>query len=404
MSNDFISELIKINQKIVGGVHYKQVLDYVFDSLQSHFPCDRISIALLSGEILTTHWLRSKFPVNYINVGYSASIKGSSLFHVLESNQPRIISDLNKYSVEHPRSPSTKLALMEGIKSSLTCPLIARGKAVGVIFFSSGTIGTYKPRHIKKLKKLTKSLAIVVEQGRLQKFYDENQYKKKMYSMITHDLRSPIGVMSGFLDLINDEEWYIHLGEKEKEIFSVLRRNCDSMLELVNDLSDSIIINNQLKFNFTEVMAHDFFQDIIQNAKIITSHKHITLKVNISEDIQGTLIFDPLRIRQAIDNLISNAVKFSNSGTTIEFIAELDKNYLRISVADQGAGIPENEISKLFKEYSKTSTKPTAGASSAGLGLSIVKKINEHHGGEVFVKTKLGEGSTYVYSIPVKST
>lgn len=403
-SKGLISELTAINQKIINGLHYRQVLDYVFDSLQAYIPCDRISIALLSGEILTTHWLRSKFPVNYINVGYSASIKGSSLQHVIESKETRIIKDLRQYSEEHPKSPSTKLALSEGIMSSLTCPLISRGKAVGVVFFSSGKPGTYTAQHVEKIKELIKSLALVVEQGRLQKFYDENQYKKKLYSMITHDLRSPIGVMSGFLDLIYEEEWFSQLEDKDKEIFSVLRRNCDSMLELVNDLGDSGIYNDQFKYNFSEVNVRNFFSDVAHNAKIMASHKHIHFNENISKEIPEVLIFDPLRLRQAIDNLISNAVKFSKEGITIELNATLDKNLLVVSITDQGPGILENEISKLFIENSKTSNKPTAGETSTGLGLSIVKKIIEQHGGKVFVKTKLGEGSTFGFSIPTKLT
>ncbi len=403
-NENFNSELVKINQKIVSGLHYKQVLDYIFDSLQSFFPCDRISIALLSGKFLTLHWLRSKLPVNCINVGYSASIEESSLQHVLESNEPRIIANLKQYAKEHPRSASTKLALMEGIMSSLTCPLISRGKAIGVVFFSSVMPNTYKAEHIEKIKELTNSLALVVEQGRLQKFYEENQYKEKMYSMITHDLRSPIGVMSGFLDLINEEEWYSRLGEKDKEIFSVLRRNCDSMLQLVNDLNDSDRLrSNDLKFNFIEINLNEFLQEAIQNAKVLGGIKHIHVKSNILNHGAITARIDPLRLRQAIDNLISNAIKFSMPDTIIDFNVTLNNNSLSISVTDQGPGIPEDEISKLFKERGTTSVRPTAGETSTGLGLSIVKKIVEHHGGEVSVKTKQGVGSTFEFKIPLKN-
>jgi signal transduction histidine kinase len=399
--NDFNSELIKINQKIVSGVHYKQVLDYIFDSLQPYFPCERISIALLSEDILTAHWLRTNLPVSYMNVGFSASIKGSSLKHVIESNEPRIIEDLKKYAEDHPQSRTTKLAIMEGIMSSLTCPLISRGKAVGVIFFSSSKPHTYKQEHIEMFKALTNSLALVVEQGRLQKFYEDNQNKNKMFTMITHDLKSPIGVMSGFLDLLHEEDWYSNLDTKEKEIFSILRRNCDAMLELVNDLSESDRLrSNQL--NLVSSNLADFFRDIAQNAEITTLNKKIHLEVNIAKEVNGMARFDPLRLRQAIENLISNAVKFSKEDTTIRFNVKLHENLLNVSVKDQGPGIPENEISKLFKEHGKTSIQPTAGEQSTGWGLFIVKKIAEQHGGTVNVTTKLGSGSTFEFSIPIK--
>lgn len=397
ISADNLNSQVKlINQKIISGVHYKQVLDYVFDSLQSSIPCDRISIALLADNVLTLHWLRSNFPVNYMNVGYSAPITGSSLEKIIDSGIPRVIADLKKYSEDHPQSESTRLAILEGIMSSLTCPLLSRGVPVGVVFFSSSKPNTYSEEHVDRIKELANSLALVVEQGRLQKFFDENQYKSKMYSMVTHDLRSPIGVMLGFLEIIEEEDWYVQLASKDKEVFSILRRNCESMLGLVCDLSDMTSLNNQkLSYDFGEVNSEPFFLEAIRHAEILAGRKNIVFKHTLSKNIPNTLYLDTLRIRQVLDNLISNAVKFSLPNTAIELQVDYKNEMLEICVEDQGLGIPHDEVSKLFKEYGKTSVRPTAHESSSGLGLAIVKKIVEAHGGHVSVETEPGLGSTF---------
>jgi len=111
---------------------------------------------------------------------------------------------------------------------------------------------------------------------------------------------------------------------------------------------------------------------------------------------------DPNRIDQVINNLISNAIKFSGPQSRIILGAVLLKEAVAISVTDQGQGIPPEEISKMFQYFGKTKVLPTAGEKSTGLGLVIAKRMVEAHGGKITVESQPGKGATFTFTLPLK--
>ena len=115
------------------------------------------------------------------------------------------------------------------------------------------------------------------------------------------------------------------------------------------------------------------------------------------------LVFDPDRIGQAIDNLVSNAIKYSPHGSIVHVTLAQKDNEAQISVQDEGPGLSEEDQSKLFGAFQKLSATPTDGEKSTGLGLSIVKKIVEAHNGSVEVWSQLGSGSTFSFTIPLEA-
>ncbi|MGZ3809367.1 MAG: sensor histidine kinase, partial [Bacteriovorax sp.] len=126
-------------------------------------------------------------------------------------------------------------------------------------------------------------------------------------------------------------------------------------------------------------------------------------ELNVIGPLPKEARFDSIRIMQALENLIANAIKYSESSSkvTIDVIVDEDRTRLSFFVKDQGPGIPETEMGKLFKEYGKTSVRPTAGESSHGLGLAIVKQVVAAHKGEVAVQSKVGVGSVFSFWIPL---
>ncbi len=113
-------------------------------------------------------------------------------------------------------------------------------------------------------------------------------------------------------------------------------------------------------------------------------------------------MFDPKRIAQVIDNLFSNAIKFSPHDLNIYVTSEMNNNMVKVSVRDEGPGISKEDQSRLFGEFQRLAAQPTDGEKSTGLGLSIVKKIVEAHGGTISVVSKLGEGATFSFKLPME--
>ena len=176
------ARLMRITERINYGVTLEQVLDSLYEEMSQVIPYNRIGCSLIEEQRGTAaaRWARSDRPM-LLTLGYEAQLEGSTLEQIVETAQPRIINDLEAYLREKPQSESTGLVVREGMRSSLTCPLIVQGKAVGFIFFSSVERGTYSKVHVAFFQQIAGQLATIVEKSRLygelaeQKAIIENQ-------------------------------------------------------------------------------------------------------------------------------------------------------------------------------------------------------------------------------------
>jgi diguanylate cyclase (GGDEF)-like protein len=161
--------LIQLGEKVNTGLILEEVLEQIFDSFQSIVPYNRIGCSMIEDDARTVRavWARSLHAKPKLGVGYSAPLAGSSLAGILETGRPRIINDLEEYLRQHPSSESTQLIVAEGVRSSLTCPLVAVGKRVGFVFFSSDQPNAYSDHHVELLMRIAGQLSLVVEKGRL---------------------------------------------------------------------------------------------------------------------------------------------------------------------------------------------------------------------------------------------
>jgi diguanylate cyclase (GGDEF)-like protein len=161
--------LAEINRKISGGLLLEDILDQVYESFRALIPYDRIGFALLENDrqVVRAHWARSEANEIVLPIGYSAGLAGSSLEIVVESHRPRILSDLEAYLENHPKSDSTRRIVAEGMRSSLTCPLLVNGQAVGFLFFSSMQVDAYREEHQELFLQIADQLALTLERSRL---------------------------------------------------------------------------------------------------------------------------------------------------------------------------------------------------------------------------------------------
>lgn len=164
-----VAEVDAIAARINAGLLLDDVLEDFFREAREIFPYDRIGFSLLEsgGTVVRARWARSDLGPLRLGKGYAARLEGSSLQSILETGQPRILNDLVAYLESKPSSDSTRLVVEEGVRSSLTCPLVANGVPVGFMFFSSRQPGTYRDAHVDAYRRIAGQLSVIVEKGRL---------------------------------------------------------------------------------------------------------------------------------------------------------------------------------------------------------------------------------------------
>jgi len=400
-----IQTLSQVTAQINAGLMLDEVLNQVYESFRPLIPYDRIGFSLLEedGQMARSRWVRSDAPNIKIGVNYSGRMAGSSLQHILETGQPRVLNDLQVYLQEHPDSKSTRLVLEEGMRSSLTCPLIAMGKPIGFMFFSSMKPNTYQDAHVELFLQIAGQLAVIVEKSRLyQQLVELNQLKSKFLGIAAHDLRSPIGIVKSFVQLFLGG----YLGEvpaSQREILQRMDKSCQTMLGLIDDLLDVTAIEaGQLELKTREMDLTAYLEECHTTHAILARSKSIELALDLAPDLPH-VVMDPDRINQVLNNLITNACKYSFPNTVVTLRARATGDQVAIAVQDQGQGIPASELPKMFTDFGKTSVRPTGGEKSIGLGLAIVKRMVEAHGGRIWVESQVGVGSTFTFTLPLST-
>ena len=207
-----------------------------------------------------------------------------------------------------------------------------------------------------------------------------NLAKNRIIGVASHDLRNPISSIRGLSEFLLDSG---DLSDEQEEIATTIRSTSDSMLSLVDELLDiSVIESGEERSEAEPCRVFEILSSSLNIYQFTANKKSIKLELD-DRGAPDMLMLDKLQFRRLIDNLLSNAVKYSPTESFIRMVVENDGNILRIAVEDEGPGIPEDEMHKLFTDFGKTSVQPTGNESSTGLGLSICRKIAEAHQGAI---------------------
>ncbi len=398
-----IKTLSNITKEINEGHMLEEVLNHVFESFRSIIPYERIGIAFLvdNGKTVEAHWARSDVKEIHLGKGYSASLEETSLSNVILTGLPRIINNLEEYLESHPQSDSTRRIVQEGMRSSLTCPLLASGKPIGFMFFSSVNVNAYANVHIDLFIQISGQIATTIEKSHLyQQLMELNELKNGFLGMAAHDLQNPNVLMRLYLNQLAESLGDVR-GDQHVWI-SRMQSISDSMLSLTKDfLCISSIEAGQLQLKLEPILPDVFLTNCLETNKLLTKEKSITLKLDLEKELP-TVYIDSDKINQVLNNLITNATKYSLPNTDIILSARLKEKEVEVAVSDQGQGIPIDDIPKLFKMFGKASVRPTAGEKSTGLGLAICKYILKAHGGRIWVESEgMGEGATFKFTMPL---
>jgi signal transduction histidine kinase len=254
---------------------------------------------------------------------------------------------------------------------------------------------------IEQLKQVIKNLReqksqLEVSEKRLK---DLRVRKDETLAMVAHDLKNPASTIKNFVSLL---ESYDLTAQEQSDILSGLMEISSRIVQLADEFTFAVAEEyepfaiHKGKINFCKTV-----DDIVKVNKINASKKNIELRLYQPKD-EILLDLDEGKIKEVIDNYVSNAIKYCPEKSKIEIITNKENKFVTFEVKDNGFGLTEDEVAHAFEKGTKLSNRPTGNESSSGLGLWIVKRIVEEHNGKVWVKSKKGFGSTFAFTIPIE--
>jgi signal transduction histidine kinase len=286
---------------------------------------------------------------------------------------------------------ASTLEIVEAVQKALTRPKENFNDPILVMFEN----GALKILDIYQLILANSQIDLLA----MKALKEANELKTEMLSIAAHDLKNPLNSAIGLTKTIKEEAG--QLSDDSKEMLDLIELSLSNMLNLIIELLNSTVIEAgkyQMKLQYidlAELMATISYQN-----QPIAEKKKQLLDFNYEKNDIFYIMGDAIKIRESIENIVSNAIKYSPVCSKIELGLILTEQIVQISVKDEGPGFTESDMKKLFGKFQRLSAQPTAGESSSGLGLYIAKQIVELHNGKIYVESSNGNGSTFFIELP----
>jgi signal transduction histidine kinase len=240
--------------------------------------------------------------------------------------------------------------------------------------------------------------------GRLYAYHDLSwertidQMKSEFISIASHELRTPMTSIKGSVDLILGGAAG-KVSEEAVELLEIAHSSCDRMIRLINDILDlSKIEAGQIKLKLAPIDLTDPVERSMRSLKSLAAQDRITLTLESPRQL-SLVHADKDRIEQVVANLVFNAIKFSPAGGEVKIVLSADDGWILCAITDQGCGIPEEDLDRIFGRFQQVGSPKRSGGT--GLGLAITHALVTEHKGKIWVESRVGEGSRFIFGLPV---
>ncbi len=301
-----------------------------------------------------------------------------------------------------------------GTQSELCVPIKTTDKVIGVLnveshkpnAYSEGderllaTIAGQLGTAIEKLRLISEAEARSSQLARSLAHQEElDRLKNEFVQNVSHELRTPLAIVKGYAELLNTGELGTLPMDYQKPV-SIIARRVDMLHTLVNDLTSILEAENR-RTTREELSLSQLVRSVLADFEISTRNTGLTLAPEIDDGLPA-IMGDPLLLRRAMDNLLSNALKFTPANGTITVRLQRKNGQILLEVEDTGVGIPSDQIERIFERFYQVDGSTTRRYGGTGLGLALVREIIHSHGGEVTAESQLGKGSRFSITLPLQ--
>jgi two-component system, OmpR family, sensor histidine kinase VicK len=306
-----------------------------------------------------------------------------------------------------PRTLDRKFYKREGIVSYLGVPLVVKEKVLGVLALLTREDHDFSSDEIDFVSALAGQTAMAIynadlyRQTRIQasELSKANRAISDFTAMIAHDLRSPLVSMIGISEMMKDG-MFGAVNEEQIKWLGKVMENGSELVEMISDFLDvSKLESGRISLTLEEVDLEKLLSAAFDNHFLLAQKKQIVLQKNVNPSTR-LIQADARRLEQVVNNLLSNALKFTPAGGEIQLESAGDESNAKVWVRDTGIGIAADEIGNLFEKYKQTTSGKSSNQKGTGLGLVICKMIVEAHGGRIWVESAEGKGTTFAFTLP----
>ncbi len=409
------SILYETGKKINSIFDVDKILKYVVNATIKKFHYHNCSLLLVEGKDLVIKdgygYDKKKFHNFRIPIGKGVTGR------VVKSGKPMIVNDISKAPFY--------ITIVPGNKSEIAVPLKSHNRVIGVYSIESRQKNVFGSEDIKIMSAIADQLVVAIENARLysriKNFNKELRHKVKLaveklrkaneeltrlnrvksdfVSTVSHELRTPLTSIKGYVSLVLDGDTG-PINAQQKEFLGIVNKENERLTNLISDLLDiQKIESGKMPFNFKDFRLDAFLRDYRKELEKLEKDNKAIIAI-LCPDNLPVIKADEDKIKQVLMNLVGNALKFSQPKPRVVLKVSNERNYIQVDVKDNGVGIAKKDIPKLFQKFYQVDSQSNRKTGGTGLGLAICKHIIETHGGEIGMRSSVGKGSTFSFTLP----
>ncbi len=395
--------LRRIDVELSESLDFKSVLTIAMDTVLRASGAEHGFIGLLENDQLRivhaagSYEIGSLWPTNMGVVG-----------RALRTHEPQLVLDVD--------SDPDFLHNIPDIRAQMAIPLVHRDRLLGILSLKTKFPNLFTPQAFDFLRLIAGHITVALDNARLyqlsqqqleelhqlyMRVSDLEQLKTDMIRIAAHDLRNPLGIVMGYAQmlLMSDGD---ALTDEQRFFLDAIEGAAGRMSKIVNDILSLQRIEASLNNKDCEhANLLDLVRDIFSSNQVRARDKHQIIRLTMPE-VSVMVCVDIPQLREAMDNLISNAIKYTPDGGSVAVCVDVKDQRAVFEVEDSGFGIPEDQQGRLFQPFFRASNAKASSIEGTGLGLHLVKNIIERHGGKMHFHSELGRGSLFGFDLPVE--
>src|SRR5262249_51821577 len=315
------------------------------------------------------------------------------------------VQDERAYDVDRIRTAFQR----HGYRAIVAVPLLFEEEILGALVVWGIEAGSFPVEVVDLLQTFANQSVLAIQNARLfREIADKSRqlevaskHKSEFLANMSHELRTPLNAIIGFSEVLS-ERMFGELNEKQEEYLKDIYASGTHLLSLINDILDlSKIEAGRMELELSDLHLPTALDSALTLVRERAGRRGIELQMNVDSRL-GQVRADERKVRQVVLNLLSNAIKFTPEGGRIEVRATPQDGLVEVSVSDTGVGIAPEDQEAVFEEFRQVGTADKK-VEGTGLGLTLCRKFVELHGGRIWVKSELGTGSTFTFSLPLRS-